>query len=747
LTVKNKIRAIEFKRIIIALIIIIIFLALAEKEMQNGIKHHYYNRIKEESFNLANNYSRSLTTVTEAYKIVDKLLDEKLIVASRTVARYEGEYSNELLEEMARNLEIDVIYYFDSHGEVKYSSDGSYIGWKAYEGHPIHSFMLGTDISHVEEIRKDSESELYYKYGYIKSSDGGSVQIGVLADKVQDLLESFQIQSYFNELKKTETAVQISFIDNDFNIIASTNESFLGTNITNQEAIAAALADKEYSSFGNINGKNVYEVYVPVYLEDTKIGTLYVGQPLKEADDIINNVNAAGIIGLTIIFFSILYVMLSAYYKNKQLIRLAYYDTLTDLPNREYLMDFLTEVITNNKKSKKAVLLINCSNFRNINLVSGYSHGDNILKEVSRRLKKLISTCMIFRFTADRFVVYVENYSNQSELISLCQKIGEAFSEPLVDKNYVNIQIGIAEIDNKYEKADEILKDASIALSYIDNYNYNYVIFNKDMEKAIEREDYIEKELRAALSEENSNSIYLEYQPQVDLRTNSIIGFEALARMKTEERGLISPLEFINIAEKKQLIVPLGNLILRTACQFIGKLIEEGHNTIKVAVNISGIQLLREDFIDTVMDIIADSGIQASNLELEITESILVENYEIINEMLKKLRARGITIALDDFGTGYSSFARLNELNIDFIKIDRHFINKVTSCEHNEPITGDIISMSHKIGLSVVSEGVEIESQKEYLVSNNCDIMQGFLFSKPLAEKAALEKLRDNKEL
>lgn len=181
---------------------------------------------------------------------------------------------------------------------------------------------------------------------------------------------------------------------------------------------------------------------------------------------------------------------------------------------------------------------------------------------------------------------------------------------------------------------------------------------------------------------------------------------------------------------------------MKRACDFIYNLKNEGYDEIKVAVNISGIQLLRDNFTDTVINIIRESEIKESNLELEITESMLLDNYEIINEKFKILRQRKIAIALDDFGTGYSSFSRLKELNIDTLKIDKYFINKIPIGEYKKLITGDIISMAHKLGLTVVTEGVEVEAQKEYLIKNGCDIIQGYLFSKPLSEENAIKLLK-----
>ncbi|MSU03491.1 putative bifunctional diguanylate cyclase/phosphodiesterase [Tissierella pigra] len=306
----------------------------------------------------------------------------------------------------------------------------------------------------------------------------------------------------------------------------------------------------------------------------------------------------------------------------------------------------------------------------------------------------------------------------------------------------ITVKIGIVEIDESYSRIDDIIKDAEIALNNIsEKENKKYCFFDETMREDLILNETIEKELRKVIYDNNSEEFYLEYQPQINLKTDYIVGFEALARWKNKELGIISPIKFIDVAEKQQLIVPLGRLILIKACNFIKTLENEGHKGIKVAVNISLIQLLQYDFITDVIEIIEKARIRPENLELEITETVLADNYEIINEKLSKLRKEGISISLDDFGTGHSSLARLKKINIDTIKIDKLFIDNLLNKDQEKVLTSSIISLVHKIGLMVIAEGVETEAQKQYLIKNNCDIMQGYLFSKPVSMENAIKLL------
>ena len=753
LNTKNKIKAVDIKTFIIPLIIITAIFIISDIIMINSIKSHYYELRKNEAFKLARSYAQSLSNSAEAHEVVNQLLDDKVLVAGKTVASYYGlRYSNELLIDLANTLDVDEIDYYNQQGELIYSNLNEVIGWQIYDGHPIHDFMLSNDTSLVEDIRQDVITGNYYKYGYLKFSDGSLIQVGVKADKVQSFLGRFEMKVLLEEMKEDEDAKHINFINSEFLVLGSTVQQLEGTYIDNQAVKAAILEDKEYSLIGNHNEGQIYEVYVPMMVDGIRIGALAVGYSLDATIDVVRKVSLLGLLSLTLIYISLLYNRASIYKNNKSLFQIAYFDSLTGLPNQFYLQEFLTNDLEQNKHDKKALLLVNCINFKIVNMTYGYEFGDELLKKLGQKLRELEGIDnTLFRFSAERFILYIKDYKDKEDLISICDLINELFSNAFTvngSDHYLGAQIGIVEIDNTYNNVNRLLKDASIAINHINvGDSLNYTFFSEDMENKLQREELIEKELRSIIVEDENKKIYLQYQPQLDLKTNKIIGFEALARMNSEQFGSISPLEFIDIAERKQLIVPLGNLILKTACEFLMNLNQLGYENIKVAVNISGMQLLREDFTHTVINIVEKSGVKASNLELEITESILLDNFEIINEKLREMREHQIDIALDDFGTGYSSFSRLRELNVDSLKIDRTFISKISEIDNNELITSEIIAMAHKCGLIVVAEGVELQEQKDYLIKYGCDILQGYLFSKPLNEEEALIILQDQNNL
>ena len=738
---------------IIPIIIVTCTIILIGFLIFNGIKNYYYDRMKEESIRLAKNYSLSLAKAAEAEDIINDLLEAKINTALMIASQ--GEYNNERFKDLAESLDVDEIDYYNAEGVLIISNIDAFFEredglWIIEDVHEIRDFLNSGAESFIGGIREDSISGNNFKYGYLRvGTDGCLIQVGVKAERIDNFLGSFGIQYLLDEIFAEGIALRISFIDNDNLIIGSSNKNYLKKSINDKQVLEVINTDKEHGRVIQLNNEEVYEVFVPVTIGNEKMGTLSIVQSFDETKSLITQVSIFGLLALIIIYLSLIYIIITSYQKNKSLMKLAYFDSLTGLPNLQYMKLFLKKEIANQKD--KALLLINCSNFKIVNMIFGLDFGDEIIKGLSDKIKELSSENIFpFRFSGDRFGLYIQNYYTRENIVTITEEINEIFKQPFKVKNaeqYLDVKVGIMEFTNNYKNVDYLLRDVLIALNDIkSNEKLNYAFFNEDMDNRIKRQEKIEREIRNVLNNNDNKNLYLEYQPLVDLRTNKIVGFEALARLKSETLGDISPVEFIDIAEKKQLIVPLGNLILEIACNFINNIRNRGFKDIRIAVNVSGIQLLRDDFLYDIKRIMNKSNIDESLLELEITESVLLDNFDLINRKLKRLRDYRIKIALDDFGTGYSSFSRLRDLNIDILKIDRYFVNSLSKVGSKKLMTGSIIQMAHKLDLIVVAEGVEDEEQKRYLIENKCDIMQGFLFSKPLSEADTYKILAENKK-
>ena len=747
----KKFKAIEARTFMVPLFVIMVIFFVSYSHMTDFIKEHYYDLRRDEALKVARSYATSISKSEEAEEIVNQLLEEKLRVASQTMRLYKGQQSNALYSELAEILELDELDYYNAQGELQYSNLKEVLGWKVYEGHPIDKFLKSNAEFLVEDIRQDVITGNFYKYGYLKYEDGSLVQFGVSADKIQSFLHSFEKEQLLAVMKEEKDALRICFINESFIVTESTDPQRVGTIIKDPLVLENITRELEFSYVDSTSKRNEsFVVFVPVSagLKTEGVSALAIQYSLSETNATVRQVSMFVMIALLMVYLFLLYVVTATYKKNNNLIKLAYFDSLTGLPNKQFLKEFMKKELEHRDGQSTALMLFNCSNFKIINMTKGYEYGDEVLKALAKLLFELENeNIKLFRFTADRFVLYVKSYEGAEALVDLAELISEKMSQPMVIQNtkqYVEIQIGIVEINSSYTDVGQIIKEVSISLNDLsESSQKNYIFFNKEMEKVLQREEIIEKIIRSALADQGESPLYLEYQPQKDFKSDKITGFEALARMTDPDLGQISPVEFIAVAERKQLIIPLGKLILREACLFARSLNQLGFRGIRVAVNVSGVEILQDNYVENVMKIVRETGADSSSLELEITESMLLLDFEGINTKLITLSDHNIEIALDDFGTGYSSFYKLQELNVHAIKIDRSFINRIDSKQHSDLITADIISMAHKIGLRVIAEGVETEKQHAYLADNNCDLMQGYLFSKPLKEEAALALLRE----
>lgn len=418
----------------------------------------------------------------------------------------------------------------------------------------------------------------------------------------------------------------------------------------------------------------------------------------------------------------------------------AYHDTLTGLPNRLALYEDFEKQITASPGKTAALFIIDSDNFKFINDSMGHSFGDILIKKMGERLTSIFKDqgSKIYRLGGDEFVLFTF-YDRIDEVFRYAQEIERNFNEPIeIEENTVciTVSVGIATCPANGNSIDELIKNADIALYKAKDAGKNcYVLFSDEMHEKIKQRMLIEKHLRNAIE---NNELDLYYQPQVDATTGDITGFEALLRWHNRELGFVPPLSFISVAEETRLINPIGKWVLQKACSFLKKIHATGNEDVTVAVNVSIFQLLQDDFVDIVEETLYSEGIAPDCLELEITESILMESFNVISLILRKLKKLGVRIALDDFGKGYSSLSYLRQLPIDTLKIDKCFVDGISDTE-SASLTGMIVKLGQNLGLTVIAEGVEEQKQMDFLKENGCHKIQGYLFSKPLPENDVLK--------
>jgi len=734
----------HLKTFVISIISVSAIFASVGTLMISGIKDWSYASMRKEYLSYARGHSHSIGKALEAQRIVDGLLGERIMSAAKTISEI-GNPDTDDLRALARTINVDSILIYDESGTVINSADVGYIGFSPKQGHPARDFYDSTLISYVGEIREDAVRGGHVKYGYLKQSDGGFIQVGISEAKIGTMTAGFELDELLKEIKGTGSIRYVSYANRDFRIVGSTDDSLKGKYLEEDERLAVTNGQFLESESGS-EWDRLYRVIVPVYSGGSGKGSLIAGIEMKETDSLIVLLSNLGILLISIIYIILLLMILSSYRKDKSLWKLAYTDDLTGLPNSLYLKEILEDKLSRERNLSLALLMVNLSDFRNVSMTLGYETGDRMMKEIAERLEALAKNGItLYRFAADRFVLLYEDCRSRNESRAIAMKIDDIFVKPFrlqESFKYLSVQVGISDTEGSRKSADQLLKEASVSLGSIkDPEDSSLAYFDSYMENELQREEAIEEELSKFLQGEGDGRLYLMFQPMVTLKGDRITGFEALARFESKALGLVMPMEFIRIAERKQLICQLGEVIFREACEFLRILESSGNHGIKVAVNISGVQLMRECFSEGVRDIIGKCGADPSMIELEITESILVSDFEVINERLGQLRNQGIRIHLDDFGTGYSSLHRLRELQVDTLKIDRSFISSIKGTDDNDSITGDVIRMAHRVGLVAVAEGVETDLQKDYLIANGCDYYQGYLASPPLEKAKAIELL------
>lgn len=475
-------------------------------------------------------------------------------------------------------------------------------------------------------------------------------------------------------------------------------------------------------------------VYGRIYLCDKKDGT-----PFSAADELLA-MSFAQSLSLMLDNAREVEEILAA---RRELDYLAHFDTLTGLPNRELFTDRIRQAIAHAHRmdGKVALLFVDLDNFKGINDSYGHAVGDQLLKEVATRLKSCVREGdTVARLAGDEFIVMLPDVEAVDDAATVARKILEVLARPLPLEGhelYTGASIGISLFPTDATDGDELLRTADLAMYRAKQEGRNdYRFYTNRMNVEITRRTQIEQGLRKALER---GELALHYQPQRDLRSGRVEAAEALLRWQSPTLGAVSPAEFIPVAESSGLIVPIGLWVLETACHEAARWQARGV-PLRVAVNLSPRQLLDRQFAGRLHAVLQRCGLPPSLLELEITESVMMENIAALQQVFSQLRGQGIQLAIDDFGTGFSSFSYLKALPIDRLKIDKSFVDDIEQEPNACEIIRAIVAMAHVLGMRVIAEGVETQTQLELLYEAGCDEVQGYYVSRPVAA-AALEGL------
>jgi diguanylate cyclase (GGDEF)-like protein len=441
---------------------------------------------------------------------------------------------------------------------------------------------------------------------------------------------------------------------------------------------------------------------------------------------------------VTVIVYLFAHSLNRAYYERQHQ---ALYDSLTDLPNRALFLDRLQRALDGAKQDKSlhAVLFLDLDNFKIINDSLGHEEGDKLLRIIGQRLQRdSRPTDTIARLGGDEFAVLLEDIESVGDAVRAAQRIAGELRTPFDLQGReltVTSSIGIALSDPAYERTEDLLRDADVAMYQAKKAKKTHKVFHPSMYVQVLERLSIEEALRRAIGE---NDLEVYYQPIVRLDTFEIVGVEALMRWGDAKRGILPPSEFIPIAEDTGLIIPAGAWVLEEACRQAEEWKErnETFSGLKICVNFSVRQFQHPDLLDSVGHILQETGLNAGNLHIEITESTMMDDEQYAKDILGKLKSLGLKVSIDDFGTGYSSLSYLRDLPADFLKIDQSFVWGLEEDASDTAITHLVVDLAHTLGLAAIAEGVEKTGQLAKLQEMGCDLGQGYYFSEPLPAEA-----------
>lgn len=449
---------------------------------------------------------------------------------------------------------------------------------------------------------------------------------------------------------------------------------------------------------------------------------------------------------------------------NEQIRYFAYHDSLTKLPNRlmfgEYLNHALAHAIRHNQAL--ALMYLDLDDFKVINDTLGHQAGDEVLMELSKRLAECLraedylsrsdhkpsgsksETETVARLGGDEFIIFLPNIRNPYEAATVAKRVLDALAVPFAVENrqlHVSASIGITTFPKDGTDAETLIKNADMAMYHAKDKGKNaYSYYQESMNIAAFERLNLQNELRQALSRKE---FILHYQPQVNMQTGGIVSVEALIRWQHPDKGLIRPDRFIPLAEQSELIVPIGEWVINSACEQAKKWRDQGHTDICVSVNVSAAQLHRHDLREVLEEALTRHDVPPHALEIELTETAISTSEETVSKTLTAIKSLGVRIAMDDFGTGYSSLSYLSKLPIDKIKVDRSFVQHITE-DSRAPIISAILAMAHSLDLPVTAEGVELQAQIDFLRDKGCGMIQGFLVSHPVEAEVISQMLNEN---
>ncbi len=782
----EKKQPVNLRRIIVySMLFIIGLLIIGEFIAFRFFVSRYEDSIHTNTIVITEVLATRLTEGQEAKHEIIHNIDSEMLTIGNIVLQNRTIIDNNYLHYLTEVSSVTDIYWYDTTGTILYDANNEYVGWQAKVGDPIHTFMLSGLDQYIEDIRKSTDEDQFYKFIYLRANDGYFVQVGIEADAIMNQIVAYDYQAQINEFfAEQESILYALVIDTNFIAIADTDLEDRGIDYTGDADYIRAFQEGSIAThwlYPKIN-QVVLEIVTPIYYENQIVGLLAVGysrvaflsmqsfitlffiittislifvyvlfqitqviNPLRQLNKKItgidiNNIHVIDkpgennpVSGIYDTINNLTEKIQSSYRKNQELnaelSHLAYFDYLTNLPNRFAFFDVLKTAIEKNQRL--AVLYIDLDDFKAYNDTKGHSFGDKLLLAVAKQLQDLVgSQDFAARYGRDEFLM-MHYYQNSEDLQSFVTHLRSIFNHSIYVDNQpyiIGYSLGISLFPEDATSAEELVRKADIAMYFVKKTaDQSHAYYEPKMDEIIEENARIANQLKIAIKEEG---FYMVYQPIVDLHSEEIVSYEALLRLKNSS---LSPARFVPIAEQAGLIGAIGQIVLRKVIHQIGEWRKNLHQDIQVSVNFSSKQLDDDHLIDFIASTLKEEDVPPSLLAIEITESAVIERASHVIVILTRMRKMGLKIAIDDFGSGQAGINYLTQFQVDEVKFDKSFVDKYLH-EGKMEIFNTLIYLCELLGFNTLAEGIERESQVALLKTTKCQYVQGYYYYRPMDE-------------
>ncbi|MCF7932078.1 MAG: EAL domain-containing protein [Acholeplasmataceae bacterium] len=726
------------------IILLMVVLTVSSIMFSNVIIDRDYAQEAEAKIDLIATYIESrLPDYQDADHYIEETISKMLTAAANVVLSDQAAIDDQYLFDLAESFGLHSAIWTDLDGTSIYANRPELVGLTLDEGHPVYPFFLSDETVLIEEIRMSQVSTDYVKIGNFKSAQGHLLQLSIVAFSHEAMLDLLSVQSVIDDIMETKNVLFSRFVDPDGFVIAHSDPSYMYRYVSEAQVIRA-IQDQmpmTIASHTGIEDVRTYLISRPIEGPDGAfIGVLNIGFDPEFVTPLQADAKWLSIIGgilLTLILFVNIHLGMRT---RARVWEAAYIDNETKLAN---MKAFDIRMDRHNRQNEAiGAILIDVDHFQMITGLHGDHVGVMIMKALSTRLETLFPSLNIYRYHHSGLLVLIDGDTDINHiLMSIRVLVTPEFK--LDDQTFmIRVTNVVLPADVSLDKETIRMRLASTMIEAKAHHRGHDLVYDETMVDRGTYDNLIEKTLKDALKDLEHQGVTVVFQPQVELKTKKLIGFEALARLKDQNGHSISPLDFIRVAEDRGLIRDFDRIVLLECIRFNKIIRDQGLTPVPISINVSMAELTQYGFASETINVLKHHGIPGSEIVLEVSEGSLQAFFGNWSELFTTLREHDIKIAIDDFGSGYQSINDLSSTGIDFVKLDRSFVTSLNNDANKMVIGRAIIEIARSLGAKVIAEGVETEQERMNLNAIDCCYAQGYLFSRPLSKEDALQYLK-----